>query len=235
MTSDNAYHGDVGDYFARLAGDSPYNAFTDRPAMLELAGEVAGLRLLDVGCGAGNYAAELLDRGARVMGIDGSATLLGHARDRVGDRAELRLHDLDTPLDFAADAAFDGAVCALVYHHIRERARLLAELRRVLRPGGWLVLSTSHPTSDWRHHGGSYYDESWVDFRLPDPSITVHLQRLTLETLVNEWLSAGFTLERLVEPRPLPRLREIDADRYERLTREPSFLAVRLRRPPGDS
>ncbi|MEU2791827.1 class I SAM-dependent methyltransferase [Streptomyces sp. NPDC007100] len=232
MTSpENAYHGRLGDYFAGLAGTSPYNACVDRPAVLDLAGEVAGLWLLDAGCGAGHYTADLLDRGARVTGIDGSATLLRHARERVGDRAELRLHDLEAPLDFAGDAVFDGAVCALVYHHVAARARLLAEFRRVLRPGGWLVLSTTHPTAEWLYHGGSYFDGTWVDAKLPDPSMTIRYQRMTLQALMDEWLSAGFVLERLVEPRPLPRLRETDEARYEKLCREPSFLAVRLRVP----
>ncbi|MFJ6570489.1 class I SAM-dependent methyltransferase [Streptomyces sp. NPDC091292] len=233
MSSGNAYHGEVGDHFARIADTSPYNAFTDRPAVLDLVGEVAGARVLDVGCGAGHYAEALVERGAVVTAVDGSATLLRHARERVGDRAELRPHDLETPLDFAADGAFDVAVCALVHHHLAAREQLLAELLRVLRPGGRLVLSTTHPTAEWLHHGGSYYDESWVEHRLPDPSLSIRYRRLPLETLVNEWLAAGFTLERLVEPRPLPELRDVDAARYEKLCAEPAFLAARLRRPPS--
>ncbi|MFB6782076.1 class I SAM-dependent methyltransferase [Streptomyces sp. NPDC056352] len=73
-------------------------AHTDRPAMLAPAGDVAGLKILDVGCGAGHYAAELLAGGAEVVGIDGSATLLSHARERLGDRGELRMHDAEKPL-----------------------------------------------------------------------------------------------------------------------------------------
>ncbi|GGO76695.1 hypothetical protein GCM10012289_54630 [Nonomuraea cavernae] len=80
MPPKTAYHDALGDYFAEHAGISPYNAYTDRPAMLELAGDVAGARILDVGCGAGHYATELLARGAEVVGVDGSATLLDHAR-----------------------------------------------------------------------------------------------------------------------------------------------------------
>ncbi|MFY1633930.1 class I SAM-dependent methyltransferase [Solwaraspora sp. WMMB335] len=81
-----------GDHFARHADTSPYNAYVDRPAMLALAGDVGGQRILDVGCGAGHYAAELLSRGAEVVGIDDSATLLAHARRRLGDRADLHRH-----------------------------------------------------------------------------------------------------------------------------------------------
>lgn len=234
MSSGNAYHAELGEQFAAIAGGSPYNAFVDRPAVLDLAGDVAGARLLDVGCGPGFHTADLLDRGARVTGVDGSAALLRHARERVGDRAELRLQDLETPLAFASAASFDGAVCALVYQHVAARGQLLAELRRVLRPGGWLVVSLTHPTADWRHHGGSYFAEDWVDLALPGSELTMRYQRLSLETALHEWLSAGFLLERLVEPRPLLALREVDEARWARLRREPSLLSVRLRRPAAE-
>ncbi|MBB4944023.1 SAM-dependent methyltransferase [Streptosporangium album] len=231
MPPKTAYHDALGDYFAEHAGTSPYNAYTDRPAMLGLAGDVAGARVLDVGCGAGHYAAELLARGAEVVGVDGSSTLLDHARARVGERAELHLHDLEKPLDFAADASFDGAVCALVFHHLTRRTQLLGELRRVLRPGGWLLVSTTHPAADWRHFGGSYYADDWVDLSLGGGPFSIRFQRMPLETFLGELLAAGFGLERLLEPRPVPGLREIDEAAHDKLHRTPSFLAVRLVRP----
>ncbi|WP_449065777.1 class I SAM-dependent methyltransferase [Planomonospora algeriensis] len=231
MPPKTAYHDALGDYFAEHAGISPYNAYTDRPAMLELAGDVAGARVLDVGCGAGHYATELLARGAEVVGVDGSATLLDHARARVGDRAEFLLHDLEEPLDFADDASFDGAVCALVLHHLTRRVQLLRELRRVLRPGGWLLVSTTHPAADWRHFGGSYYADDWVELPLTGSPLAIRFQRMPLETFLGELLTAGFVLERLIEPRPVPELREINEAAHDKLHQAPCFVAVRLARP----
>ncbi|MFI7126790.1 class I SAM-dependent methyltransferase [Nonomuraea sp. NPDC050153] len=231
MPPETAYHGALGDRFAEHATSSPYNAYVDRPAMLALAGDVAGAKVLDVGCGAGHYAAELLARGAEVVGVDGSEAVLGHARARVGERAEFRLHDLEEPLGFAADASFDGAVCALVYPHVTRRAQLLGELRRVLRPEGWLVVSTGHPTADWQHFGGSYHADDWVELPLADTPFSIHFQRMTVETFLGELLAAGFVLERIVEPRPVAALREIDEAAYDKLNTRPSFLAVRLVRP----
>lgn len=225
------YHDGLGDFFAGHAGTSPYNAYTDRPAMLGLAGDVSGARILDAGCGAGHYAAELSARGARVVGIDGSAALLRHARARVDGQVELLLHDLEEPLGFAADASFDGVLCALVLHHVRNRERLLGEFRRVLRPGGWLLVSITHPTADWRYFGGSYYSHDWVDLPLGRSGFSIHYQRMPVETFLGELLGAGFVLERLAEPCPVDDLREIDQAAYERLRQAPSFLAVRLRRP----
>ena len=67
---------------------APYNALYDRPATLRLIGDVAGRRVLDAACGPGIYLEELLDRGADVVGCDGSAAMVELARARVGGRAE---------------------------------------------------------------------------------------------------------------------------------------------------
>ena len=232
MSAEAAYHGERGAYFADRATDNIYNAYTDRPAMLKLAGNVAGLRVLDLGCGAGHYAAELLDRGAaEVVGVEGSDTLLSAARARLGERAELHQHDLEQPLTFLHDESFDLAVMALVYHHIDAREQLLAELRRLLRPGGLLLVSTTHPAADWTWFGGSYFAEERIEARWSGSRFTHTYWRMTLESFLGELLSAGFTLERLVEPRATEEARHIDPRRFDNTQTTPFFLAVRLRRP----
>ncbi|MEU2284205.1 class I SAM-dependent methyltransferase [Streptomyces sp. NPDC013178] len=233
MTAETAYHGEMGEEFAVRATTSPYNAYTDRPAMLRLAGEVSGLRVLDLGCGAGHYAAALLDRGAaRVVGVDGSESLLRAARERLAGRADVALHhhDLEEPLTLLADGSFDLAVLALVYHHVEARAQLLSEIRRVLRPGGSLLVSTTHPTADWTYFGGSYFADDRVT--LPFGSgYAITYRRMTLETFLGELLGAGYVLEELAEPRATEEARLLDPGRYEKTHRTPTFLAVRLRRP----
>ncbi|MEW2529804.1 class I SAM-dependent methyltransferase [Streptomyces sp. NPDC047071] len=231
MTAETAYHGEMGEQFAAQATDSAYNAHTERPAMLELAGEVRGLRVLDLGCGAGHLAAEFLERGAEgVTGVEGSASLLAAARERLGDRAALHPHDLEEPLTFLRDETFDLAVMALVYHHVEARGQLLAEIRRVLRPGGTLLVSTSHPTSDWTHFGGSYFATDRV--RLPfGGTFALTYRRMTLEVFLGELLGAGFVLEKLVEPRATQEARRVDPRRYDKTHHQPLFLTVGLRRP----
>ncbi|MBA4861352.1 class I SAM-dependent methyltransferase [Streptomyces sp. PSKA54] len=229
--AETAYHGELGEYFATLATNNASNAHTDRPAMLKLAGDVDGLRALDVGCGAGHYAAELRDRGAaEVVGVEGSETLLRAARERLGDGVELHHHDLEEPLTFLEDASFDLVVMALVYHHVEAREQLLAELRRVLRPGGTLLVSTTHPAAEWTWFGGSYFADERVEAPI-DGGFTISYRRMTLEKFLGELLGAGFVLEQLVEPRAMEEAREIDPRRYEKTHTVPYFLAVRLRRP----
>jgi SAM-dependent methyltransferase len=229
--AETAYHGELGEYFAALATNNATNAHTDRPAMLKLAGDVGGLRVLDVGCGAGHYAAELRDRGAtEVVGVEGSETLLRAARQRLGDDVELHHHDLEKPLTFLKDNSFDLAVMALVYHHVDAREQVLGELRRALRPGGTLLVSTTHPAADWRWFGGSYFADERVEAPL-DGGFTIHYWRMTLEKFLGELLGAGFVLEQLVEPRAAEEARGVDPRRYEKTHAMPYFLAVRLRRP----
>lgn len=231
MASDLAYHGSNGDYFASHAEHGTWNAYVDRPAMVDLTGEVAGQRILDAGCGAGHHAAGLVERGASVLGLEGSAELVAHARHRLGDRAEVQQHDLNTPLVNVEGESLDGVLCALVLHHLRAREQFLHEVFRVLRPGGWFALSTTHPTTDWQQFGKSYFSQEWVDLMMRDGKHSIRYQRMSLEAIIDELLSAGFILERLVEPRPVEALREVNPDAYDKLLKNPSLPALRLRRP----
>ncbi len=205
----------------------------DRPAVLDLCGDVGGLRLADIGCGSGLYLTELIGRGADVVGVDGSAEQLGRARARVGGDVELVEHDLERPLTMFDDESFDGAVMPLVYHHIDNRVGLLSEIRRVLRPGGWLVLSTSHPTSDWLQSGGSYFAVERVDafFDGLGGMWRVPFWRVPMGVLLDEVLGSGLVLDRLVEPVPPPDRAAVSPRMYRRLNLEPAFVALRARRP----
>src|SRR5215813_3454113 len=107
------------------------NAYYERPAMLALAGDVAGRRILDAGCGSGPLFAALRDRGAIVTGIDKSAAMLELARRRLGDGADLRVAELGSPLPFLDDT-FDDVTASLVLHYLEDWGPALAELRRVL-------------------------------------------------------------------------------------------------------
>lgn len=120
------------------------NAYYERPAMLALAGDVAGRRILDAGCGSGPLFAALRDRGAIVTGFDKSAGMLELARRRLGDDADLQMADLGSPLPFP-DGRFDDVTASLVLHYLEDWGPALAELRRVLKPGGRLIVSVDHP------------------------------------------------------------------------------------------
>jgi SAM-dependent methyltransferase len=215
------------DGFLEHAENSFYNACLDRPACLALLGDVAGKRVLDAACGPGLYAAELLRRGAEVVGFDQSPRMVEICKARAG-RGEFRVHDLGDPIGWLGDSSVDAALCALAMAYVDDRVGALRELRRVLRPGGALVLSTEHPTSGWLYHGGSYFEvrtvqETWSN------GWTLRRWLTPLETICEEFSAAGFLIERLLEPRPVPEAACVDPGEYELLTREPrGFMAFRL-------
>jgi len=95
-----------------------WNAYYERPAVLAMVGDVPGKRVLDAGCCAGAHAAALLERGARITGVDSSAGLLTIAADRLGEAVDLHVVDLADPLPFA-DATFDVVLASLVMHYLR--------------------------------------------------------------------------------------------------------------------
>lgn len=97
-------------------------------------------RVLDVGCGEGAFAAELAAAGAQVLGVDVAEEPLRRARARHPE-LDLRLVDGEGPWPLP-DAAFDVVWAGEVIEHVPDTAAWLSEVRRVLRSGGSLLLST---------------------------------------------------------------------------------------------
>ena len=95
-------------------------------------------RVLDAGCGTGRVTAALLERlpHGEVVAVDGSPAMVEAARERLGDRVELRVADL---LELELDPPADAILSTATFHWIADHDRLFARLLHVLRPGGRLV------------------------------------------------------------------------------------------------
>ena len=231
MSTDPPFSYDsIADAYAAGIDAAPYNALYERPAMLSLLPDVAGARVLDAGCGSGWYSEQLLARGARVTSLDESAAMVGHARARLRDAAEVRVHDLSHPLAFAENASFDGVFSALVLHYLRDWSTPLAEFRRILKPGGWLLFSTHHPAAD----AALFTPERYLDVEPVEDWWkwvgAVRFFRRPLCEVINPLADAGFAIQRLVEPLPTEAFREAKPEAYARILRQPAFLIV-LARP----
>ncbi|MGO3528790.1 class I SAM-dependent methyltransferase [Glutamicibacter arilaitensis] len=178
------------------------NAYYERPAMLELAGNVAGRRMLDAGCGAGPLLEKLQNRGAKVTGFDASPAMVELARQRLGGDADIVVADLGRRLPFA-DESFDDVTASLVFHYLQDWAGALSEVRRVLRPGGRLMLSVNHPlVYPWTHPGTDYF----VPVRYTDehtfagqPAALTYWHR-PLRDMTQAFTDAGFRIEQIHEP-----------------------------------
>ncbi|UNO43555.1 class I SAM-dependent methyltransferase [Streptomyces sp. MST-110588] len=223
--------------YSALSETSLINAYYERPAMLSLAGAVAGRRILDAGCGSGPLFAALRDRGALVTGIDSSAGMLELARRRLGADADLRVADLSDPLPFA-DGAFDDVLASLVLHYLEDWGPALAEMRRVLRPGGRLIASVQHPFVDYAiHHprpdysATTSYTDDWAD--LVGQPAPMTFWRRPLHAMTDAFTTAGFRLAVISEPQPDPAGRELYPDDFQRLSAGMCFLFFVLEVPPA--
>lgn len=179
---------------------------------LNLLGELAGRTVLEFGCGAAQGSRWCADRGARVVACDISGGMLEQARrlDRehgAGPAAYLQCDAAALPLaDGCVDVAF-SAYGALPF--AADSGRVLAEVARVLRPGGRLVFSLTHPVRwalpDVPGEEGLVVRHSYFDRRpyveTDGDGVPVYVEHhRTLGDRVREITACGLRLVDLVEP-----------------------------------
>ncbi len=117
----------------------------EEPIVHEAIGSVAGLTVLDLGCGTGRHALRLAADGAEVTAVDFSEGMLAEARRKPGaEFVRFLVHDLHEPLPLPA-GSFDLVVSGLVLEHLRDLGGFFREARRMLGPGGRAVVSAMHP------------------------------------------------------------------------------------------
>jgi len=188
-------------WLEELAGDPSYERDVD-PLLRSLVPEPVGGLLLDVGCGEGRS----LGRFGPTVGVD----LLPALARIASARAPVVIADASIALPFG-DASFAGAYAVLVLEHLIDPSRLIAEMARVVRPGGWCVVVHNHPvltapdsgpvvdTTDgevlWRW--GSYLGAGHTDE--PAGVGTVRFHHRTVGVLLSGFADCGWSLERFVE------------------------------------
>ena len=188
---------DVADAYDRWSRqyDDDRNATRDLDAFVlrQVPLELAGARVLEVGCGTGKNSAWLVSQVRELIALDFSAGMLDVARRRVrSDTARFVEHDITRPWPVDAESV-DVVVGNLVLEHVRELAPVFGEAARVLRTGGQLFFCELHPYRQLR--GGQAH---FVDAHT-DETIHVAAYRHTVSEYVNDALAAGFTLRALGE------------------------------------
>ena len=181
-----------------------FNAYYARPEMIRLAGDVAGMEILDAGCGSGPLMEALRGKDAVVSGFDLSPAMVELARQRLGEDADVRVADLGAPLPYTDDT-FDLVVASLSLHYVKDWASALAELRRVLKPGGRLVVSIIHPTvyaivyPEADYFALTRYSE---DYDFGEGTVWMTYWHRPLQDVINTIIDAGFGIKTVTEPPP---------------------------------
>ena len=129
--------------YTQFAGGDDFINRQFKTVMWECLGDVRDLHVLDLGCGAGWLAAQLHERGARVLGVDGSAELIERARADVPG-VELLVHDLSQGLP-PQERRFDRIVANMVLMDIPDLSQLMRDVRAALASGGKLIFTMQHP------------------------------------------------------------------------------------------
>lgn len=217
--------------WAAATDDNAYNAHYERPAVRELLPRpLAGVAVLDAGCGSGALAEWMVDEGADVTGFDLSPAMVAEARRRC-PAARFEVADLGATLPFH-DRSFDGITCSMALHYLRDWSVPLAELRRVLRPNGWMVLSSGHPagpaapTQRLGYFDTELLSESWSKEGV---TVTQHFWRRPLAAVVDAFSDAGFVIDRIAEPQVSDELRARFPLQAETIGEDPWFIVYRLR------
>ena len=211
-----ARYDQIADFYEERSGQSVSDPAT--AALLDLAGDVGGLRLLEVACGQGRVARELARRGATLTGADISAALLAKAQ-AYEEAQPLGICYLNADViapEVLGGRRFDGVVCNYGLTDIDDLDGLLANVARWLRPGGWFAFSLLHPCfpgwdidapSSWAADRG-YYREGWWLASNTGYRGRVGASHRMLSTYLNSLISHGLVLERAAEPPPGPKMEQ---------------------------
>ncbi len=223
----------LADWWIGEATDPAYSEEV-HPIVLELAGDVAGLRVLEVGAGEGQVLRLLRSAGATAVGMDISHRLAS----RAGTSFVGRLPSLGS----VQAGSFDLVVAVLVIEHLPSIDRLFDELARVTRAGGGCVVVVNHPLmtapgaapitdptdGEVFLRPGVYFEPGFTDE--PDGDVNVRFHHRPLGDLLESAALVGWCLERFIE-------RGVS---QAHLTRDPSYaghehlprlLGVRWRKP----
>jgi SAM-dependent methyltransferase len=207
------------------------------PALRAMLPAMAGLRVVDLGCGFGWFCRWACEAGAaRVLGLDVSENMLARARETTPNNAivyaRADLERLDLP-----GGSFDLAYSSLALHYVERLGALLDGVHRALVPGGRLVFSVEHPLYTAPSQPSWSQDKTWpVDRYLDEgPRSTDWLakgvikQHRTLATYINLLLERGFALSRVEEWGPTDA--QIAAHPEWAVERDrPPFLLISARR-----
>ncbi len=238
------------------AGYDVCRDYLNTPQFLAMLPDVTGLDGLDIGCGEGHNTRLIAQRCGSLTAFDIATRFVGHAvaAERAQPLGIRYLIASAVEMPFAPES-FDFAVAFMSFQDMPEQDRVLADVFRLLRPGGFLQFSVTHPCYDTktrrkirdeegRHYAyeiGGYWDTApwapeWIFSDAPPedkerwPKFVTPYFRRTMSEWLNAIVRTGFMFEEMGEPCPDEAVLQQRPD-LDDMTIVPFFLHVRCRKP----
>jgi SAM-dependent methyltransferase len=221
------------DFLTHIARPNSWNNLYERPNMLARLPALEGKNVLDLGCSSGFYTDYALEHGAAVTAIDASKVMINKLTERIkSPKLKLVCADISEPMPFLKPDSFDVVICSLVIDYIKNWTPLFAEIYRVTKKGGRLVMATHHPSSIYQYlvnhrRAGSYFDFKMIEDKWSSPPVSAfktHYYIRPLNEVLRPIIQSKFKIISIDEPLPDERCKEIDFQIYKRLREKPGFL-----------
>ena len=165
----------------------------EEPLVRSLLGDVRQLTVADIGCGTGRHTLYLAEAGARVTALDFAREMMAQAIGKAkGRNVRFVAHDLTEPFPFDKDS-FDRVLCCLVLEHISDLDPVIAEMGRICRPGGFIVISELHPAMRLRRLQARFTDTE------TGRKVNVESYPHLIADYVNAAVRAGLLIDRIEE------------------------------------
>ena len=223
----------------RQQPDNPPDTL-EKPIFLELVGAVAGLRILDLGCGTAGFGRDVLAQGCQCyIGVEGSQNMVAAAEQTLAGSPGQVIHSTIETWNYP-EAAFDLVVSRLVLHYVEDFAAVCAKVYHTLEANGRFILSVEHPVMtanarNWETNDGRH---DWIvdNYFVPGPRSTTWLggtvvrYHRTIDEYFRIVQNAGFVVERLRESCPR-REQFTNQETFGQHTHIPLFLLLAARKP----
>lgn len=196
------------------------------PYTLEKLGDVAGKKILDLGCGEGGYSRALAKKGADLVSVDCSQPAICYAAEQAKKENLSIQHYRRNSNDLfeMEDNSFDIVLCSMMLMDCEDFDGTIREATRVLKPGGRLFASVLHPCFDGNHDTGigrqgtgidrevvvmNYFEPKTWEAPLWNGTIPVIWRHRTLQDYVKTFVKNGLAIVDLDEPTPTKEQAEI--------------------------
>ncbi len=224
---------DIDTYLTHIERPDSWNNLYERPYLISRLPSLRDKSVLDIGCSSGFYTEYALKKDADVTAIDISKRVIERITTRLkSSRLKVFEADVAKPMPFLETESYDYIICSLLLHYIKNWDLPLAELYRVMKKGGRLVISTHHPFAMYLY----LKPESYYEFKLVEDTWGTHegtpfkvrYYIRPLGEILRPLLESRFKIKCIEEMLPEERLKETHPELYQRLIENPGFLYIEL-------